>query len=77
MARSLAPQAEGAVETMRTLERALAEAKAHWDDATRQAFDQRHIDPIRSLGWKVANDLAELKRELDSALRELPQTAWR
>lgn len=71
MTQSLSPQAAGATDLMRTFERSLAEARAHWNDSTRQAFDQRHVEPALIAGRTVANDLAALEWELAGALREL------
>lgn len=69
---SLEPQAVAARDTVRSLERALAEARWQWDDATRQAFDQRHVEPVVVTARKAAEELALLARELAAALASLP-----
>lgn len=71
MAASLSPHAATAAEASRALERALAAARAQWNDTTRQAFDQRHIEPILTSSRKVASELADLASQLDSALKEI------
>lgn len=68
---SLEPQASGAAEALRALERALAETSSQWNDSTRQAFDQRYTEPLLASSRKAASELADLARELSSALREL------
>jgi len=69
---SLEPHATAARDAVRSLERALAEARSQWDDATRQGFDQRHGQPIVATGRKAAEELASLARELAAALASLP-----
>lgn len=69
---SLEPQAVAARDTVRSLERALAEARSKWDDATRQAFDQRYAEPVVVTARKAAEELALLARELAAALASLP-----
>lgn len=69
---SLEPKAQAAQEAVRTLERALADSRSHWDDATRAAFDQRHVDSVVGTGRKSADELAQLARELATALALLP-----
>ncbi len=73
MSASLEPRASAAADSLRALERSLAAARAQWNDATRLAFDQRHAEPVLVLGRKAAADLADLARELNSALTELNQ----
>jgi hypothetical protein len=68
VARSLQPQATGARESVRALERALASSRSQWDDATRGAFDQRHAEVLVASGRKVANELASFAQELTAAL---------
>lgn len=72
MTHSLQPQAAGAQEAVRSLERALASSRSQWDDATRQSFDQRHADVVVASGRRVADELASLAQELASALASLP-----
>ncbi len=71
MAQSFQPQATAAWESMRALERALASSRSQWDDATRQAFDQRHAEVVVASGRKVANELASLAEELATVLTSL------
>lgn len=73
MSASLQPRASAAADSQRALERALAEAKSHWNDPTRRAFDQRHVEPVLVLGRRAATELADLARELDRALADLHQ----
>lgn len=72
MAPSLQPQATGAQESARALERALSESRAHWNDATRLTFDRGHADAAVASGRKVASELATLAQELTAALAALP-----
>ena len=71
MVPSLQPQATGAQESVRALERALAESRAQWNDATRLAFDRSHADVAVASGRKVARELADLSEELAAALSAL------
>lgn len=71
MSATLGPHASGAADALRSLERALAGASSQWNDSARHAFDQRYIEPALASGRKAANDLADLARELSSALNEL------
>lgn len=71
MTHSLQPQAAGAQESTRVLERALASSRSQWDDATRQSFDQRHAELVVASGRKVARELASLAQELADALAAL------
>jgi hypothetical protein len=71
VAQSLEPQATGAQESVRALERALAAARSQWDDATRQSFDQRQAEGIVAAGRSAASALASLAQELASALSSL------
>jgi hypothetical protein len=73
MAQSLQPQAAGAKESARALERAIALSRSQWGDATRQSFDQRHAEVIVASGRKVADDLASLAQELAGALASMSQ----
>jgi len=68
---SLHPQAFGAQELTRALERALASSRSQWNDATRQAFDQRHADVVVTSSKRVANELASLAEEMATAWRSL------
>lgn len=70
---SLEPQAAGARESVRSLERVLADVRSQWDDATRHAFDQRHAEPVVLAGRKAAEELATLAREMAGALAALPE----
>lgn len=72
MAHSLEPQATAAHESVRALERALASSCSQWNDATRQAFDQRRTDVIVVSGREVADVLTSLAQELAAALASLP-----
>lgn len=72
MTKSLQPQAADAHEAVLALERALASSRSQWDDATRQAFDQRHAEVVVASGRKVADELASLAQDLASALASLP-----
>jgi hypothetical protein len=69
---SLEPQARAAQESVRSLERTLTDSRSRWDDATRQAFDQRHVDSVVASGRRAADELAVLARELAAALASLP-----
>jgi len=71
MSTSLEPQASGAAEALRAFERALAGTTSQWNDATRHAFDQRYTEPALASGRKAASELADLARDLNSALSEL------
>ena len=71
MAQSLQPQATGAEESARALERALTSSRSQWGDATRKSFDQRHAEGIVTSGRKVADDLAALAQELAGALASM------
>jgi hypothetical protein len=73
MAQSLQPQATGAEESARALERALTSSRLQWDDATRKVFDQRHAAGIVASGRKVADDLTALAQELAGALASMSQ----
>jgi len=70
---SLEPLAQAAQESVRTLERTLADSRSHWYDSTRQAFDHRHVDVLLDTGHKLARELEELARELGMALAALPE----
>lgn len=72
MVHSLEPQATTAHESVRALERALASSCSQWNDATRQAFDQRHTEVIVASGRTVADELTSLAREFAAALASLP-----
>lgn len=67
----LDPHAQRAAEAQRAFERALADARSQWNDATRHRFDQRCIEPLVVSGRKIATELADLARELSGALNEL------
>ena len=71
MAAPLGPHAAAAAEALRALERALAGSRSQWNDATRQSFDERHVEPILVSSRKVASDLAALASELNSALKDI------
>ena len=71
MVQSLDSRATQAQEAIRTLERALASTRSQWSDATRQSFDERHVDVIVPSGRKVADELASLAQELAAALGSL------
>jgi hypothetical protein len=53
------------------LERALADARSQWDDSVRSSFDQRYAEPVLLAGRKIASELADLDRQLASAMRDL------
>ena len=72
MTQSLQPQAMGAQEAARALERALTTSRSQWNDATRQSFDQRHAEVIVASGRNVASELANFAQELATALASLP-----
>lgn len=69
---TLQPQARGAQEAVQALERALAQSRSHWNDATRQAFDQRHAEAIVTSGRRVASEMDSLAQELAAALASMP-----
>jgi len=71
MGASLDGRAREATEAMRALERALADARTQWNDATRQSFDQRYIEPLLAAGRRAERQLADLAKELHSAVVEL------
>ncbi|HEY1704276.1 MAG TPA: hypothetical protein VGG75_31665 [Trebonia sp.] len=53
------------------MERALADARSQWDDSVRSSFDQRYAEPVLLAGRKIASELADLDRQLASAMRDL------
>lgn len=71
MTGALGSKADAAREATRTLERALETSRSHWNDATRQSFDQRHADAIVAAGRRVSEELTALAEELDAALAAL------
>lgn len=70
---TLQSKAAAAAESVRSLDRVLATARAEWNDSTRQAFDQRHVDAIVTSGRTTAAELQELADELSAALASLRQ----
>ena len=73
MTYSIQPHAAAAKESVRTLERSLSASRSHWNDATRQSFDQRHAETIVASGRKTANELTSLAQDLANALSSLAQ----
>jgi hypothetical protein len=71
MAPSLVSHATLAQESVRSLDRALATSRSQWSDATRQSFDQRHVEVIVSSGRKVAAELSSLAQQLSAAFSSL------
>lgn len=71
MAESLDAAARTANEALRALERAAADSRSTWDDATRNAFDRRYSDQILAAGKKAASELQSLASDLATALRGL------
>lgn len=73
MPASLTPQATAAQEATRTLERSLESSRPHWDDSTRQNFDQRHAASVITAGRTTARELSTLAHEMNTALASLEQ----
>jgi hypothetical protein len=71
MSASLEPQASAVAEALRAFERALAGTMSQWNDSARHAFDQRYTEPALASGRKAASELADLARDLSSAISEL------
>jgi hypothetical protein len=73
MGASLDSQASAAAEGLRALERALAQSRSQWNDSVRNVFDQHYAEPVIASGRRAVNELADLARELKSALRALDE----
>lgn len=68
MPHSLERYANAAVETNRSLDRALTASRSQWADPTRLTFDQQHCEVIVTSGRKVADDLESLARQLAAVM---------
>lgn len=75
MSAALESRAVALADCGKELERALADARSHWDDSVRSAFDQRYAEPVLLAGRKMASELAELATQLTKAMRELENLA--
>jgi hypothetical protein len=75
MTGSLDPEATAYAEAVRTLERALADTRAQWDDTARDAFDRQHTVPLLADAKKAQAELIQLAQELSAAARLLASSA--
>lgn len=71
MSASLEPAVTTVSESLRALERAVDDSRAHWNDAARNAFDRRYGEPILMDGKRTHAELKRLANELTAAIRDL------
>lgn len=71
MRASLESRAVAIGDCRQALERALTDARSHWDDSVRSSFDQRYAEPVLLAGRKIVSELADLAGQLASAIRDL------
>jgi hypothetical protein len=58
-------------ESVRTLERCLADTRPQWNDSARIKFDHQYAEPLITHARRTAADLSQLAQELNAAARLL------